>query len=97
MIFYGLWNEQQITAVLIMDLSAAFIDTVNHDLLLDVLQEKFGITNTALKWYKNYLKAGKFKVCINGSHSSEQIRDCWYTPRINTRCIPIYLLCLNTV
>ena len=65
---------QQITAVLIMDLSAAF-DTVDHNLLLDVLQGKFGITNTALQWYKNCLQPRKFIVCINSSHSSEQIID----------------------
>ena len=41
-------ENKQITVVLIMDLSAAF-DTVNHDLLLNVLQRKFGITNTALQ------------------------------------------------
>ena len=67
-------EQQQITIVLIMDLSAAF-DKVDHDLLLDVLQGKFGITNTALKWYKNYLKPRKFQVCINGSYSSEQIME----------------------
>ena len=55
-----------------MDLLAAF-DTVNHDLLLDALQGKFGISKVALKWYDNFLKPKKFKVCINGSYSSEQI------------------------
>ena len=65
-----LWvmEQQQITAVLIMDLVAAF-DTVNHDLLLDVLQGNFSITNTVFKLYKDFLKPGKFKVCLNGSYS----------------------------
>ena len=62
----------KITVVLIMDLLAAF-DTVNHSLLLHILERKFGITNTVLKWYKNFLKPRKFKVCINGSYSSEWI------------------------
>ena len=68
-----LWamEQQQITAVLIMDLLAAF-HTVNHDLLLDVLQWIFGITNTVLKWYKNLLKLRKLTICINSSYSSEQ-------------------------
>ena len=71
-----LWaiEKQQITAVLVMDLSAAF-NTVDHNLLLNVLQEKIGITNTVLKWYNNFLKPRKIKVCINGSYSSEQVMD----------------------
>ena len=71
-----LWamENKQITMVLIMDLSAAF-DTVDHDLLFNVLCRKFGIINTSLKWYNNFLKLGKSTVCINGSYSSEQIMD----------------------
>ena len=71
-----LWamEKQQITAVPIMDLSAAF-NTVDHNLLLDVLQRNFGITNTTLEWYNNFLKSRKFRVCINGSYSSEWIMD----------------------
>ena len=60
-------EQQQIIAVLIMELLAAF-DTVNHDFLLDVLHGKFGITNTVLKWYKNFLKPKKFRFCINSSY-----------------------------
>ena len=48
-------ENKQITPVFILDLSAAFY-TVDQDLLLHVLQRKFGITNTALKWYNNFLK-----------------------------------------
>ena len=71
-----LWTmeNKQIAKVLILDLLATF-DTVNHDLLLNVLQRKFGITNTAFKWYSNFLKLRKFKVCINGSYFSEWIMD----------------------
>ena len=69
-----LWamEKQQITALLIMDLSAAF-NTVDHDLLLNVLQRKFGITNPALEWYNSFLKPRKFRVCINDSYLSEWI------------------------
>ena len=68
-----LWamENKQIRAVLIMDLLAAF-DIDNHDLLLNVLHRKFGITNRALQWY-NFLELRKSRVCINGSYSSEQI------------------------
>ena len=44
-----------VTAVVILDLSAAF-DTVDHDLLLDVPEKWFGITDVPRKWYHNYLK-----------------------------------------
>ena len=53
-------EQQQITAVLIMDLLVAF-NTVDYDLLLDVLPGKFGITNTVLKWCKNYHIPRKFQ------------------------------------
>ena len=50
---------------------AAF-DTVDHNLLLEVLDKKFGIKDTALCWYEQYLKPRKFRVCINGNYSQEK-------------------------
>ena len=49
---YALWamENKLITAVTVMDLSAAF-DTVRHELLLTVLKEQFGIKDVALNWY----------------------------------------------
>ena len=67
-------ENKQITAMLIMDLSVAF-NTGDHDVLLDVLCRKCDINNTAPKWYTNFLKLRKSRVCINGSYSSEKIMD----------------------
>ena len=68
-----LWamEKQEVTAMTVLDLSVAF-DTVDHDLLLAVLDQKFGVKGTALKWYEQYLKLRKFKIAINNTHSNEQ-------------------------
>ena len=68
-----LWGmeNRKITAVIILDLSAA-LDTVNHDLLLEVLDKKFGIKGIALCWFEQYLKPRRFRVCINGNYSQEK-------------------------
>ena len=42
-------ENRNITAVVILNLLAAF-DTVDHNLLLEVLDKKFGIKDTALWW-----------------------------------------------
>ena len=51
-----LWEmeNQQLTAFISIDLSAAF-DTVDHDILLNVLITKFNITGTTLKLLDSYL------------------------------------------
>ena len=47
-----LWSmeRKEVTAVIVLDMSAAF-DTVDHDLLLDILHNRYGIVDTALQWY----------------------------------------------
>ena len=64
-------ENKKITAVIILDLPAAF-DTVDHNLLLKVLDKKFGIKDTALHWYEQYLKPRRFRVCINSNCSQEK-------------------------
>ena len=62
-------ERKQVTAVIVLDMSADF-DTVDHDLLLDLLHKRFGIAETALQWYQSYLGPQDMKVCIYNAYSS---------------------------
>ena len=66
-IFWSM-ERKQVTAVIVLDMLAAF-DTVDHDLLLDILHKRFGIAETALQWYQSYLRSRGMKVCINEAYS----------------------------
>ena len=72
-----LWNmeNQKVTSCLTMDLSAAF-DTVNFQILEDVLEREFGVTEAALKWYHNYLSPRQVIVNVNGTYSSPKSLTC---------------------
>ena len=61
-------EEQKVTLLVLIDLSAAF-DTVDHNIALDVLHSKYGISGLALDWHKSYLSGRKQCVNINGTHS----------------------------
>ena len=49
-------ENQQITAIVAIDLCAAF-DTVDHQILTDVLKKRFSIEGVALEWFSNYLSS----------------------------------------
>ena len=46
-------------------------DTVDHDILLAILNNKFGIEGKALQWFNQYLRHHSFKVAVNGNYSKE--------------------------
>ena len=66
-----LWNMENklVTVLVCLDLSAAF-DTVDHDILLEVLHTSFGVMGTALDWFESYLNNRYFKVSIGNTYSS---------------------------
>ena len=62
-------ENKKLTPIICLDLSAAF-DTVNHSILLEVMENYFGITNTALKWISSYLNNRKFSAHIDDFSSN---------------------------
>jgi hypothetical protein len=61
-------DQQRVLLLVLLDLSAAF-DTVDHQVLSRRLEVSFGITGTALKWFKSYLTNISQRVLINGNYS----------------------------
>ena len=68
-------DSQCITPLVWCDLSAAF-DTVNHNILLNVLKSCFGVRDTALSCFKDYLSGRSMQVQVNNKISSKQQAEC---------------------
>ena len=68
-----LWSmeHQRITALVAVDLSAAF-DTVDHTILLSVLQNRYGISGQALQWFDSYLRPRSCVVKVGRQCSNER-------------------------
>lgn len=47
-------NSQEVTLLVMLDLSAAF-NTVNHDILIKRLHGELGIADLAMRWFESYL------------------------------------------
>ena len=62
-------NKNKITMLVMLDLSAAF-DTIDHKILLNRLQNMYGIKNSSLDWFKSYLTGRTNAVTVNGSMSN---------------------------
>ena len=66
----GAMDKGRVTALTLLDLSAAF-DTIDHNILLHRLQSWFGITGSALDWVASYLSERKQKIKLNGILSTD--------------------------
>jgi Reverse transcriptase (RNA-dependent DNA polymerase)/Endonuclease/Exonuclease/phosphatase family len=62
-------NERKVTALILLDLSAAF-DTLDHGILLTRLARNFGISDTALSLLTSYLQNRSQSVMIGNSTST---------------------------
>ena len=79
----SLWNSEQkkITILVCIDLSATF-DTVDHSVLLKVLNNYYEISGSALQWYELYLVDKSMKVST-GDVYSETMRLSFSVPQGN--------------
>ena len=68
-------ENQKLTTHMAIDLSAAF-DTVDHDILISVFRERFGITGTALSWFESYLCPWYCKVKVGTTYSENRELVC---------------------
>src|SRR5664279_5303674 len=64
----GSMNNQRVTLLGLLDLSAAF-DCVDHDIMLSRLEKTFRICGTALQWIMSFLSGRTQQVCYNGQLS----------------------------
>ena len=65
-----LWSMEKgcVTSFVAIDLLAAF-DTVSHDILLDLLDVRYGVIGKALEWFELYTNPRYFKMKVNGASS----------------------------
>ena len=54
--------------LILLDYSAAF-DTINHDVFLTRLAERYGITGSVLRWFSTYFHNRSQYVSVNGTLS----------------------------
>ena len=68
-------KAKRVTSLVAIDLSVAF-DTVDHDILLPVLEKRFGVQDTCLEWFRSYLNSRYCMVKIRNAFSSKFELNC---------------------
>ena len=68
-------DRQEITLLIVLYLSAAF-DTIDHTILLDILDNDFGIIGNAKEWIKSFLCKRQQHVLVEDEISKPKQLDC---------------------
>jgi hypothetical protein len=68
-------DDGKVVPLVLLDLSAAF-DTVDHDILLEVLQNRFSVNDIALSWFRSYLTDRTQSINVNGFQSARSAVTC---------------------
>ena len=89
-------DEGGMVLLVLLDLSAAF-DTIDHQLLINRLQSKLGLSGVVLKWFESYLSHRQQRIIVKNSCSSNQKLE-WGVPQgsvLGPLLFSIYLLPLG--
>ena len=68
-------DNGKVSLLVLLDLSAAF-DTVDHQLLLSVLANRFSVDSNALSWFESYLTDRTQTFTYKGEQTSSFPVDC---------------------
>ena len=68
-------DDRKATLLVLLDLSAAF-DTVDHEILLSILETRFAIQCTALDWLRSYL-TGRTQVFVYADKQTVSYTQCY--------------------
>lgn len=72
-------DKHQEVFLVLLDLSAAF-DTLDHEILLNRLEKRFGIKENALAWFSSYLE-DRFQSVTIGGITSKESKLTWGVPQ----------------
>jgi len=64
-----------VTLVVLLGYSAAF-DTVDHSIMLDLLERRCGLTDDALRWHTSYLHSRSYAIASGGATSETADLGC---------------------
>ena len=65
-------DNKKVTLLVLLDLSATF-DTIEHPILLNILQQDFGVTGTALNWLDSFLSDRKQRILVGDKTSDYDV------------------------
>ena len=68
-------DNKEVTLLVLLDLSAAF-DTIEHSILLNILQQDFGVAGTALNWFDSFLSGRKQRILVDDKTSEDFNLNC---------------------
>ena len=64
-------DKRKAFILVLLDMSAAF-DTIDHGIMLSRLNDRFGISGTALKWFESYMENHSQNIQMHDTISEEQ-------------------------
>ena len=68
-------DNKQVTLLVLLDLSAAF-DTIEHSILLNILQQDFGVVRIALNGFDSFLSGRKQLILVGDKTSDNFNLNC---------------------